>query len=215
MSLNRPHHEQMSEGVEVSGIVLAGGLSRRLGRDKAVEPIDGVPLISRVISRLSEVSQQTVVVVNEAGRVAALPLPASAKTVVDIYPDKGSLGGIFTGLSAADGEWTFVVSCDMPFLNTKLLAHMLSLREGFDVVVPVIDGRPEPTHAVYNKACLPHMRRRLEADELKIIGFFEEVRVFYLPEEELERFDPDRLSFFNVNTQEDLDRAHELASQRR
>lgn len=205
----------MGTDIEVSGVILAGGLSRRLGRDKAVEPVDGVPLIGRVMSRLSKVSQQTVVVVNEAGRVAALPLPASAKTAVDIYPDKGSLGGIFTGLSAADGEWAFVVSCDMPFLNTKLLARMLSLREGFDVVVPVIDGRPEPTHALYNKACLPHMQRRLEADELKIIGFFEEVRVFYLAEEELDRLDPDRLSFFNVNTQKDLDRAHELAAQRR
>ena len=81
--------------------------------------------------------------------------------------------------------------------------------------MPVIDGRPEPTHALYNKACLPHMQRRLEADELKIIGFFEEVRVFYLAEEELDRLDPDRLSFFNVNTQKDLDRAHELAAQRR
>lgn len=205
----------MGTDIEVSGVVLAGGLSRRLGRDKAVEPIDGVPMIGRIISRLSEVSQQTVVVVNNAGRVAALPLPASAKTAVDIYTDKGSLGGIFTGLSAADGEWAFAVSCDMPFLNTKLLAHMLSLREGFDIVVPVIDGRPEPTHALYNKACLPYMRRRLEADELKITGFFEEVRVFYLAEAELDRLDPDRLSFFNVNTQEDLYRAHELAAQRR
>ncbi|MDA1349366.1 MAG: molybdenum cofactor guanylyltransferase [Chloroflexi bacterium] len=205
----------MGTDIDVSGVVLAGGLSRRLGRDKAVEPVDGVPLIGRVISRLSEVSQQTVVVVNEPGRVAALPLPTSAKTAVDIYPGKGSLGGIFTGLSAADGEWAFVVSCDMPFLNTALLSHMLSLREGFDVVVPVIDGRPEPTHALYNKACLPHMQRRLEADELKIIGFFEEVKVFYLAEEELDRFDPEHLSFFNVNTQEDLDRAQALAAQGR
>ena len=86
---------------ETSGVVLAGGLSRRLGRDKAVEPIGGEPLIQRVISRLSQVSSQTVVVVNEPGRATALPIPDSATVAVDIYPNKGSLGGIFTGLSAA------------------------------------------------------------------------------------------------------------------
>ena len=197
---------------ETSGVVLAGGLSRRLGRDKAVEPISGEPLIQRVISRLSQVSGQTVVVVNEPARATALPIPESATLAVDIYPNKGSLGGIFTGLSAAVNDWAFVVSCDMPFLNTALLSHMSSLREGFDVVAPLIGNRPEPTHALYHKVCLPHIRRRLEAGELKISGFFDEVRVRYVAEAELDRIDPERLSFFNVNTQEDLDRAHQLAA---
>ena len=183
-----------------------------MGRDKAVEPISGEPLIQRVISRLSQVSGQTVVVVNEPARATALPIPESATLAVDIYPNKGSLGGIFTGLSAAVNDWAFVVSCDMPFLNTALLSHMSSLREGFDVVAPLIGNRPEPTHALYHKVCLPHIRRRLEAGELKISGFFDEVRVRYVAEAELDRIDPERLSFFNVNTQEDLDRAHQLAA---
>ena len=197
---------------ETSGVVLAGGLSRRLGRDKAVEPIGGEPLIQRVASRLSQVSSQTVVVVNEPGRAKALPIPDSATVAVDIYPNKGSLGGIFTGLSATVTDWAFVVSCDMPFLNTALLSYMSSLRDGFDVVAPLIGGRPEPTHALYHKVCLPHIRRRLDAGELKISGFFDEVRVRYVSESELDRIDPERLSFFNVNTQEDLDRAHRLAA---
>ena len=198
--------------METSGVALAGGLSRRLGRDKAIEPVGGELLISRVISRLSHVSGQIVVVVNEPGRAKALPLPESATVAVDVYPNKGSLGGIYTGLSAAACDWAFVVSCDMPFLNTALLSYMSSLRDGYDVVAPVIDDRPEPTHALYHKVCLPHIRRRLEAGELKISGFFEEVRVRYVPQAELDRIDPARLSFFNVNTQEDLDRAHELAA---
>ncbi len=201
----------MTVDTGTTGVILAGGLSRRLGRDKAVEPVGGQPMISRVMARLSEVSDETVVVVNEAGRAAALPIPESARVVVDAYPGKGSLGGIFTGLSAADG-WAFVVSCDMPFLNTGLMAYMSSLRDGCDVVAPVVGGRPEPTHALYSKACLPHVRQRLEADELKITGFFEEVRVRRVSEEELDRFDPQRLSLFNVNTQDDLDRARRLAA---
>ena len=196
----------------VSGIVLAGGKSRRLGRDKAVEPVGGEPLVLRVIGRLSQVTDQTVVVVADAERAAQLPLPKSARVAVDIYPGGGSLGGIFTGLSAADGDWGLVVACDMPFLNVALFLRMLGLREGADAVVPVLDGRPEPTHALYSKTCLPHMERRLEADDLKISRFFDEIKVSYVSQNEVEDDDPDHLSFFNVNTQEDLDRAHSLVA---
>ena len=195
---------------QVSGIVLAGGMSRRLGRNKALEPLGGAPLISRVLARLSEVTDQSVVVVNDARRQAELPLPPDARVAIDMYPGGGSLGGIYTGLRAADGEWGLVVACDMPFLNLKLMERMLSLRDGYDAVVPVLDGRPEPTHALYSKACLPHMHARLDADDLKIARFFEDVRVNYMTEGDIETLDPDRLSFFNVNTQDDLDRARTL-----
>lgn len=195
----------------VSAIVLAGGLSRRLGRDKAIEPFDGEPLISRVIGCLTELTAETVVVVNSKARGEELPLPDDAKVPVDIYPDSGSLGGIFTGLSAASNDWGFVVACDMPFLNSVLISHMLTLREDCDAVVPVLDGYPEPTHAAYSKVCLPHIERRLEARQLKIAGFFEDVRVRYVSEDKIAGFDPQHLSFFNINRPEDLARALALA----
>ena len=154
-------------------------------------------------------------VVNNAERAKELPLPADAKAVVDIYPDCGSLGGIFTGLSAAANEWAFVVACDMPFLNAELIGRMLSLRTGYDAVVPMLDGYPEPTHSAYSKACLPHIERRLEARRLRIAGFFDDVRVRYVSEEEVDALDAGRLSFFNVNTPEDLARAHALAEEGR
>ena len=191
--------------------MLAGGLSRRLGRDKAVEPFGGEPLISRVIGRLTELTTETVVVVNSEARTRELPLPTGAKTAVDIYPDSGSLGGIFTGLSAASNDWGFVVACDMPFLNSALISHMLTLRQGCDAVVPVLDGYPEPTHAAYSKMCLPHIERRLEARQLKIAGFFDEVCVRYVSEHEIDGFDSQHLSFFNINRPEDLARALALA----
>ena len=193
--------------MEISGIVLAGGTSRRLGRDKAVEPIGGEPLISRVIGGLSQVTEQTVVVMNDEQRRSVLPLPASAQVSIDVYPGKGSLGGIFSGLSQADGRWGLVVACDMPFLNLALLEHIISLRDGNDAVVPVLEGLPEPTHALYSKACLPHMERRLLAGDLKIAHVLEDVRVAFVPEDVVLSFDPEGLSFFNVNTQEDLDKA--------
>ena len=199
----------------VSGIVLAGGLSRRLGRDKAIEPIAGEPLIARCIGRLSAVADEIIVVVNDVERGEQLPLPQTCRVALDVYADSGSLGGIFSGVSAMGNEWGVVVACDMPFLNTALLRYMLSLREGFDAVVPVLAGRPEPTHALYSKACLPHIERRLQAKDLKIARFFDDVSVRYVSQEEIDAHDPDHLSFFNVNTQSDLDKALELAAQGR
>lgn len=200
-------------GRGVTGIILAGGLSRRLGRDKAVEPINGQPLIGRVMDALSRITDELVVVVNTPQRGRELPLPDSAVAAVDIHPNAGSLGGIFTGLSAASNQWGIVAACDMPFLNLDLLSHLLSFRESHDAVVPVLDHRPEPTHAAYSKVCLSAIEARLEAGDLKIARFFDDVRVKYVSQRQVEEIDPGRLSFFNVNTEEDLTRACLLAAE--
>ena len=197
----------------VAGVVLAGGLSRRLGRDKAIEIFDGEPLVHRVIGRLSEIVDEVVVVVNSRERADALPLPDGVNTVVDVYPDTGSLGGIFTGVSFVESEWSIAVACDMPFLNMDLLAHMLTLCPDRDVVVPVVEGRPEPTHAIYSKSCLEYIETRLRANDLKITRFFDDVRVQYVPQETIDLYDPSRISFFNVNTPTDLERALSLLAE--
>jgi len=206
--------------LKASGIILAGGRSRRLGRAKALEPFQGEPMIRRVISRLSQVTGDLVFVVNDQEQASALPITPDNvslpyKTAVDLYPDGGSLGGIFTGLSAADSQWAFVVACDMPFLNVDLMNQMLSLRDNNDAVVPRTDGYPEPTHALYNKTCLPRMEKRLQNNDLKIARFFDEVTMCFIEEAELRDIDKDLVSFFNVNTQDDLDRALSLAAEGR
>ena len=205
----------MAPQIQVTGIVLAGGMSRRLGRNKALEPVGGQLLIDRVTGQLSQIAQQTVVVVNDAQRESELNLPDTCKVVIDAYQGKGSLGGIFTGLSASDGEWGIVVACDMPFLNIRLFNHMLSQTQGCDAVVPVLDGRPEPIHAIYSKKCLPFIKSKINNNDLKISRFFDEIDVKFIPEENIISLDPGLLSFFNVNTQEDLDRATALAMEGR
>ncbi len=201
----------MNDTDGVTGIVLAGGMSRRLGRDKAVEMINGQPLISHVLDCLSHVTQELVVVVNSRERGEELPLSDSVITAVDIYPDTGSLGGIFTGLSVSSSRWGFAVACDMPFLNLDLVQYLLSLRGGHDAVVPIIGHRPEPTHAAYSKVCLPAIETRLKANDLKIAKFFDDVRTKYVSQRHVEELDPGGLSFFNINTEEDLARARMLA----
>ena len=195
----------------VSGIILAGGLSRRLGRDKAVEPIEGQPLIRRVIERIQPLTAEIVVVVADAVRGEALPLQHDERVAVDLYPGGGSLGGIFSGLAAAYSQWGLVVACDMPFLNRQLFEHMLELRKGWDAVVPMPGDFPEPTHALYSRDCLPYIEAKLKANDLKISGFFDDVRVRYVYEDEVRRFDPELHSFFNVNSPEDLARAVALS----
>jgi molybdopterin-guanine dinucleotide biosynthesis protein A len=192
---------------DATAVILAGGMSRRLGRNKALEPFEGEPLIQRVISRMRQVGESLVVVVNDAERAAELGLPGDVAAEVDRYPGMGSLGGILTGLVTAPTEWSAFCACDMPFLNPHLYRHLLSLRDGYDAVVPVVDGRPEPTHAVYSRACIGPIRERITAQDLKISSFFGEVRVKLVPEEEIRSLDPDLLSFFNINTQQDLETA--------
>ncbi len=200
----------------ITAVVLAGGRSRRLGRNKALELIGGVPLIARVTSAIRPISSETLIVVAEEEQAQVLPLPTYVQVVRDLYPNAGSLGGILTGLTAATGVWALVVACDMPFLSQALLAEMASARDGCDAVVPLLDGRPEPTHALYSKDCVEPIRKNLEAGELKISAFFEMVRVKYLPQPTVEALDPGLWSFFNVNTPSDLEiamaRAAEMAS---
>jgi molybdopterin-guanine dinucleotide biosynthesis protein A len=140
-------------------------------------------------------------------------LPDSANVVVDISPGKGSLGGIFSGLSAMEGEWGLTVACDMPFINLQLFSYMLDLRQGFDAVVPVINGLPEPMHALYFRRCLTPIGHQIRCGNLKISGIFNGVKVRFVLEEEIDKMDPEHFSFFNINTQRDLERALVLVSQ--
>ena len=136
------------------------------------------------------------------------------RTVVDLYPGTGSLGGIYTGLVHSGSFRNVLVACDMPFLKLELLRYMVGLSSDFDVVMPTIDGRREPLHAVYTKECLPTMEMQLKEGNLKARDFPDLVRTRYVEKEEVDRFDPEHLSFFNVNTQDDLDAARMLASRK-
>ena len=202
-------------GTLISGVVLAGGKSRRLGRNKAVESVGEELLIERVINRISQVTSETVVVVAEESKATQLPLPPWVRSTADLYPGTGSLGGIFTGLSAAQGRYGVVVACDMPFLNVDLFRFMLDLISDYDAVVPRLKGRPEPLHAVYSRSCLEPMEQRLMEGELKIAEVFDEMNVAFVEEDEISIFDPHYLSFFNINTQQDLEKAIALEAQNR
>jgi len=200
----------MSKSIQVSGVILAGGASQRLEKNKALERIGGKALIERVIDSLVPLTTEVLAVVARPEQAAALRLPPSLRVVSDRYPGGGSLGGIFTGLEACAEPWSLVVACDMPFLNRELLRHLMAQSSNVDAVVPCLGGQPEPLHALYSKACLAPMERMLRAGQLKIAPLFEAVRVRYVDEAAIDRIDPRHLSFFNINTQADLEEAARL-----
>ena len=201
----------MNTASDVTAVILAGGMSRRLGRNKALEPFQGEPLIHRVIGKMGRIASNVIVVANDVERVAELDLPDHANPVIDEYPGKGSLGGIYTGLRASPTEWAVFCACDMPFPSPRLYCALLSNRDANDAVVPLVEGRPEPIHAAYSRACLEPIREKLDADRLKISGFFDDVRVCYFTEDRVREIDPDLLSFFNINTRQDLEKANQIA----
>lgn len=191
----------------VSGVILAGGESRRLGRNKALERIGGQTLIERVVGSIASLTTEVIIVVASPQQAAALPLPAGVRRVSDLYPGRGSLGGIYTGLSISREPWVLVVACDMPFLNPRLLRRLMAMRRDVDAVVPCLEGQPEPLHALYSKTCLEPMERMLRAGQLKIAPLFEAVRVRYVDEGTIDRIDPNHRSFFNVNSPADVEEA--------
>ena len=191
---------------EVSVAILAGGRSRRMGQDKALLPLGERSVIERVIERVLPLSDDVTIITDLPGRYRHL----GCRMVGDVYPGKGSLGGIYTAIHVAQYEYCVVVACDMPLLNTDLLAYLAGLAPGFDVVVPRIEEFPETMHAVYGKGCLEPIQQQLLADQLKIIGFFEDVRVRYVKYDEVSRFDPTFRSFINVNTPDDWERVRRM-----
>lgn len=190
----------------LSGVVLAGGQSRRLGTDKALLRIDGQTLLATTVERLYLMCDEVIIVTNTP-QVHSHPL---ARSVVDAFPGKGSLGGIYSGLAAAKNTYSLVVACDMPFLNTSLLLYFSALAEYYDVVIPRFQDSLEPLHAIYSKACLPHIKALLDQNILRIIDLFSRVRTRYVEEHEWAIIDPERLSFFNINTPQDLEKARVL-----
>jgi molybdopterin-guanine dinucleotide biosynthesis protein A len=197
--------------VNVTGVIQAGGRSTRMGgRPKALLELGGRRIIERVIDAVAPSVSDLLIVTNTPDLYEDLGIPM----VADVYPDHGSLGGIFSGLSAARGDAAFTVACDMPFVHPAVVRLVVARAGDADVVIPRVGDQLETLHAVYGKACLPAMEARLAAGRLKIVGFFERVRVLEIAEVDVARHGDPAVLFMNVNTPEELDRARAIALER-
>jgi molybdenum cofactor guanylyltransferase len=195
--------------VKVTGVVQAGGKSTRMGGNpKALIELGGRSIVERVVAALTPAVDDVLVVTNTPELYAFLGLPM----VADVYPDHGSLGGIYSGLRAA-GEIAFTVACDMPFLHPEVVRLVVERAGEGDVVIPRVGEQLETMHAAYSQTCLPPMEARLRAGRLKIVGFFDDVRVVEIGAAEVARFRDPAIAFMNVNTPDELERARALVAE--
>ncbi len=191
----------MIEGV--SGILIAGGKSRRMGQDKRFMKVSGESVFERTVSVLRSIFAENIVVLAEPIERLAVQ---DCSVVYDVIPNAGSLGGIYTGLMAVTQPRIFAVACDMPFLDTEIIRFMASYDDTADIVVAQLSGKFHPTHALYSKRCIPFLRVMAERNQLRIQELFqqEDLRIAILGENELLPFASRVRSFRNINTPDDL-----------
>ena len=198
----------------MTSIILAGGKSSRLGRNKALQVIGAKSLVQWIVDRLATLSTE-IIIATAHGETIPCFSSTEIRITADVYPGKGPLVGIYSGLMASSSPRAIVVGCDMPFLSVDLLDYMSQISSTFDVVVPRTREKVEPLCAVYSKNCLASIHNLLEHDELRLNELLNMVKVRYIEEDEINRFDPEHLSFFNVNTQANLAKARILAAEKR
>ena len=193
------------ENIEtMNAIILAGGKSSRMGFDKAFIKLKGRPLIERQIKVLKSIFQKIIIVTNKPNDYKF----KRVKAVKDIMAGRGALSGIYTGLIASDSFYNFVIACDMPNLNLKLIKYMLRQKGAFDVVVPHIKKGYETLFAIYSKDCIMPIYKTIISENLRIRNFFKKVNVREIKEDDVKRFGSPNILFMNINTPSDLTRIH-------
>ena len=201
----------MNNSQRVTGIILAGGKSSRLGRDKAWEDVGGQRIIDRVIGALQSSCDEVLIIGDRPERQNELSLPKCIQYRSDELKGRGSIGGLYTGLKASDTLWSLVVACDMPFISRELIRFMLSIisKNRCDAIVPVINGRYQPTHALYNSTCIPFIEKNISSGNFRMDSYFDEIYLEEISEDVINSIKGAELSFFNVNTEDDLFTARE------
>ncbi|HEY7128740.1 MAG TPA: molybdenum cofactor guanylyltransferase [Nitrospira sp.] len=197
---------------DVTGVLLAGGKSRRMGQDKRLLAVGDETLFARSLAVLRSIFQRVLIVIAQDSP----PIETDAIVVRDLIPECGSLGGLYTGLKEAHTEWVFAAACDMPFLDPATISRFVALKGEGDVVMAKLKHGLQPMHALYHRNCLPIMERLIRANELKIhaLAGHPALRVRLVLSEELRLLDPDANSFYNVNTPDELEAARMLYGKR-
>jgi len=196
---------------QVTGVLLAGGKSRRMGEDKRYLIVGEQTLLERGLGVLRSIFQEVLVVIGQDSP----PLDLDARVVRDLVLDCGSLGGVYTGLMQATTPCIFVVACDMPFLDQAVIAQFISRKASADIVMAKLAAQLHPMHALYGKRCLPAMEQMILSRQLKIqdLVSHRSLLVQYITEADLLTIDPSWRSFNNVNTPADLVAARALLAQ--
>ncbi len=192
---------RLEERYGLTGIILSGGKSARMGRDKAFIKINGIPIIQRIYDIFEKCFNEIIIVTNQKESYAGF----EAKIVNDLIVNHGALGGLYTGLFLSSYPYSFCVACDMPFLKESIIRYLVERADGYDAIVPRTEDGLQPLHAVYSKSCLKPIKELMDYGKYKIIDFYPLVRIKIIEEPEFINLDRMKKSFININTPEDLD----------
>ena len=171
-----------------------------MGENKAFIEIEGVPIIRRIHNLFKELFQETIIVTDQR----ELFLNFESKIYNDLLPNKGALGGLYTGIFFSTFNYSFCVACDMPFIKKSLVQYLLNHIKDDDVIVPQTKDGLQPLHAIYSKNCLEPIKNVVELGKYKIIDIYDMVKVKIIQENDFISLDPLRESFINVNTPAEL-----------
>lgn len=184
----------------VSGVILAGGSSKRMGKNKALIEVDGIPIITRTYRTLSALFNDVIIVTNTPQDYDFIP----CRKVPDIYPGIGSIAGLHSALAHSTTERTFVTACDMPFLDPLVVRYLCELqRDEYDAVIPFSEGGQEPLHAVYSSKCRDVLENAINRGERKILDILPRMNARLVTWEEMKAVGGSAVSFLNLNTPEE------------
>lgn len=169
--------------------------------------LQGQYLLNLVTDRIRKLTDEIVIATSPEQYAVVKSIAGNERIVVDLVPGRAAMGGIYTGLHTARNTLCLVVGCDMPLLNLDLIQYMIDEVNIFDIVVPRIGQYVEPLHAIYSKNCMPIISDMIEKNNLKIYELLNRVNTRYISDEEIDRFDPQHMSIFNINTREAFDMA--------
>jgi molybdopterin-guanine dinucleotide biosynthesis protein A len=192
-----------------SGVILAGGQNTRFsGQNKAFISIGGKRMLDHIYEVFNKLFTEIILVTNDPLQYLEWDL----NIATDLFPIRSSLTGIHAGLFYSTNPYSFFIACDTPFLKIEMVETIVnSIEPDIDIVLPETSEGIQPLCTVYSKQCLKPVERQLIRKELQIRRFFKKVRVKKLPEKLLRENDPDLLSFFNINTPDDLTKAEKLS----
>jgi molybdopterin-guanine dinucleotide biosynthesis protein A len=193
---------------KTSAIILAGGKNSRIGRNKAfIQLPNGRTILQSTLDILQKIFPEIIIVTNRKEAYREFDV----LVVEDLIRECGPLGGIFTGLCHSSSQRNFVTACDMPFIRPALIRSLLAKSGTYDVVLPEVGGETEPLFGVYSKNSIPIIFEHLQRRNLKMREVLAKLKVGTIGTEKIDQVDPQHLSFFNINTAEDLKRAESVA----
>lgn len=201
----------------VTGVILAGGKSRRMRQNKALMRLGDDTLIEHVIQRIRPVTNELLLITNSPDEYTHLNIPMHS----DIVPNCGALGGIYTGLTYASNEVSICVGCDNPFLQQNLLSYLVSIIGEYDAVLPYTiekcssnadnpQSKLQTLCGVYSNRCIPIIESMLKESELRVHALQERANVLCISPEVWKTYDSEGYSFFNINIPDDFEQAQSL-----